>query len=201
MSIIKPLHDPILKRRKIKIAEALQFSIPKETKSLADIGCGDGEITMLLNTTRPEISTEGWDVHPREHCHIPFQLFDGKTLPHQNDHIDITTLVDVLHHDNHPEILLKEVARITKKGILIKDHICANSFDFAKLSFMDWVGNHHYGVHLPYNYLSLKKWDALFEACNLEIKTWTNNLALYPQPLEKIFGGKLHFVALLTKKQ
>lgn len=201
MSIIKTLHDPILSRRKEQLAKGINNLLPAETISIADIGCGDGEIAALLKKRNPNISFEGWEVHPRERCHIPFNIFDGKSLPHKDKSIDVVMLIDILHHDNQPETILKEATRIARLGVILKDHQCENLFDYARLKLMDWVGNHHYGVRLPYNYLSAKQWKDLIKSCDLEEKERAINLNLYLQPLECTFGSGLHFLSLLTARK
>lgn len=198
MQLIKKLHDPILSRRKEKLTEGIRSILPTGTSKIADIGCGDGEIGCRLSKDSGA-TVEGWDIHPREQCHIPHHIFDGKSLPLEDNSVDVTLLIDVLHHDNNPQIILKEAARVAKFGVIIKDHLCENQFDHSRLSFMDWVGNRHYGVRLPYNYLSQRQWNELFENCGLKKTSTVPTLELYSQPLETVFGGNLHFISLLSK--
>ena len=62
---------------------------------------------------------------------------------------------------------------------------------------MDWVGNAHHGVRLPYNYWSNMQWKSNFEKLNLVIDVWISKLSLYPKPASWLFDRKLHFVAKL----
>lgn len=197
MSLIKTIHDPIHNRRTFKLISAIKVLLPPECSRIADIGCGDGRIGKALETET--ISVEGWDVHPRETCAVPFNLFDGKTIELEDNAVDVSIIIDVLHHDTNPEIILKEASRISRLGVIIKDHLCRTKPDLYKLKLMDWVGNRHYGVRLPYNYLSPKQWQELFHNCGLQKQASTFKLNLYPQPFESIFGGNLHFVTLLSK--
>lgn len=107
--------------------------------------------------------------------------------------------VDVLHHTVNIEGLLKEAQRVTSRYVLIKDHLCETKFDKYILSFMDWIGNRPYGVHLPYNYQSKQDWRRYVFVCGLGEVSWNENLPLYPFPFNHLFGRNLHFVALLEK--
>ena len=55
-------------------------------------------------------------------------------------------IVDVLHHCNDPVSVLKECARVSKRWVLIKDHVSDSVYDEKILKFMDWVGNRAHGV-------------------------------------------------------
>jgi hypothetical protein len=65
---------------------------------------------------------------------------------------------------------------------------------------MDWVGNRPHGVVLPYNYLSEKEWQKLYADAGLKEARVERSIPLYPAPFSWIFGRKLHFIALLKKR-
>ncbi len=50
-----------------------------------------------------------------------------------------------------PARLLAEAKRVSRGGIVIKDHFREGVLADATLRFMDWVGNAQHGVVLPYN--------------------------------------------------
>ena len=62
---------------------------------------------------------------------------------------------------------------------------------------MDWIGNAPHGVRLPYNYLSLEKWQDIFVEANLEVEVFSKNIPLYPAPFSYVFGRGLHFIAVM----
>ena len=140
----------------------------------------------------------GVDVLVRPATHIPVVLFDGAHLPLEDGSVDVVTFVDVLHHTEHPIILLREAARVARRHIVIKDHLKEGILAFAKLRAMDWVGNYGHGVALPYNYLNLDEWRDLFRDANLEPEHWVDRLQLYPFPTGLFLDRRLHFIARLT---
>ncbi len=199
LSALQAAHAKMVFGRRVRVlAECLSARIPP-LSAVLDIGCGDGTIGNLLAECCSEISIEGVEFAPRPQCAIRCRPFDGTKLPFPDWTFDVCLFVDVLHHTDDPSILLREARRVTRRFVLIKDHLSENALDFRTLQFMDWVGNRPHGVRLPYNYLSRKEWEATFAKCGLSIAQWTTAVPLYPFPFSLLVGRNLHFVALLEK--
>jgi SAM-dependent methyltransferase len=183
------------------LAELLATQIPARAAVL-DIGCGDGTIARLATNYDPSVSVQGIEFAPRGNCLIECAAFDGSTIPYPAASFDVCMFVDVLHHlgdSRGIERLLAEACRVSRRYVLIKDHLCENYFDFKTLQFMDWVGNRPHGVILPYNYQNRDQWDKHFLAAGLKAKQWQAGMPLYPFPFSALFGRRLHFIALLEK--
>jgi ubiquinone/menaquinone biosynthesis C-methylase UbiE len=199
-NVIGHLHGRfVFKRRVNVIAKHLAAMIPPGSKVL-DVGCGDGSLAALLTQIAPGIEVQGVEVHARPDCAIDCRLYDGEHLPFPDNSFDLCLFVDVLHHTMDPETICKDASRVSKASVLIKDHLCENAFDKWTLRFMDWVGNRHHGVALPYNYLSGERWSKLFDAAGLEPVKTERDLPLYSPPFSFLFGRNLHFVSLLRKR-
>ena len=200
MTVIGKLHERIVfSRRTSVLAREIAKVIPAQSNSLLDVGCGDGTIDTLLLRDRPNLAITGVDVLIRPGTGIPVQPFDGVHLPFDNDAFDAVLFVDVLHHTEDPMVLLKEACRVAKTAIILKDHMRDGIFAYTTLRFMDWVGNAHHNVVLPYNYWRRLQWMRAFEELGLDINQWNERLGLYPSPASLVFERKLHFVAQLTK--
>ncbi len=63
---------------------------------------------------------------------------------------------------------------------------------------MDWVGNAHHGVVLPYNYWSGAQWRNAFATIGLKPQAHRKALGLYPFPASLVFERNLHFVSRLA---
>jgi SAM-dependent methyltransferase len=172
--------------------------LPKNVRVL-DVGCGDGNIDRLIMERRPDVSIEGIDVLERRQSYIPVTLFDGNHIPHMDNSYDVVMFIDVIHHADDQIHLLQEAKRVSNKHLLIKDHLCNGVLAFNTLKFMDWVGNCHHGVRLPYNYWSSTEWKSNFKNLSLEIQSWSNRLRLYSLPASWLFDRSLHFISLLSK--
>jgi SAM-dependent methyltransferase len=170
--------------------------IPKHSVVL-DLGCGDGRLARALLDSRPDLAVRGMDVMPRSESLIPVEPFHGHRIPLADHSVDVVMIVDVLHHTKTPLELLAEAARVARRSVLLKDHICQGIFAASTLRFMDWIGNYRHGVSLPYNYLTHQQWSAAFRCARLTVDLWEGSLGLYPIPARWWFDRSLHFVARL----
>lgn len=201
MSLFKRLHskahDKAVFNRRIEVlTRTLADFIPANARVL-DIGCGSGMLAKRIMALRPDVTIEGIDVLVRPGTEIPVTEFDGDTIPWPDGHFDIALFVDVLHHTEAPARLLAEAKRVSKGGIVIKDHFREGVLADATLRFMDWVGNAQHGVVLPYNYLSDPEWRSIWSKLGLKVERLTDKVGLYPAPFSWLFDRRLHFVARL----
>ncbi len=194
---LKRVHAFAVLRRREEVLASRIAELLGGANSLLDVGCGDGVIAGLVAENRPGMTVEGVEVLDREHCAIPYVLFDGTTLPFPDGAFDCVSFVDVLHHTEDPSGLIGEAARVSGRYVVIKDHVWSNRFDYFVLRVMDWVGNRPYKVHLNYNYLRKQQWDEIFERHGLHVAAWNTDIGLYPFPFNLLFEHGKHFIALL----
>lgn len=199
MSIINSIHQNYVFERRVRVLSERIARIIPQNSAILDIGCGDGLIDKLILDVRKDIRIHGIDVLIRPHTFIEVQKFDGVKIPHADNSFDCVMFVDVLHHTDKPSILVKEAARVSKKWLIIKDHIKTGIVGEKILKFMDWVGNARHGVVLPYNYLTAKEWEDLFAEAGFKIVEYCSSLGLYPFPANLIFERNLHFLTLLER--
>lgn len=193
------LHGALVYGRRVKtLVHALSPLLPPHATVL-DVGCGDGLIDALIMQGRPDVRVSGIDVLVRGHAVMPVVRFDGRTIPYGTASYDAVLLIDVLHHADSPQGLLEEAKRVARDVIVIKDHISESRLDDAVLRLMDWAGNVHHGVSLPYRYWSREQWQKVFSELDLVAQSWDTRLGLYPWPLSWVFERSLHFIAQLKK--
>lgn len=202
LSVLRRAHQRAVFDRRVRVlAKFLADKIPSGA-SVLDIGCGDGTIASLIARQNPTISIRGIEFAPRPTCLIECAPFDGTTIPHPSASFDTCMLVDVLHHAPDGKgiaRLLSEAYRVSRRFVLIKDHLSENRVDYKILQFMDWVGNRPHGVLLPYNYQSRGQWNQYFALAGLNVSDWNDRIPIYPFPFSSLFGRQLHFIALLEK--
>ena len=188
------LHEKLVFGRRVSVlARHLAGLIPPRAKVL-DVGCGDGTIDQLILAKVPDVSIEGIDVLVRSAAKIPVQPFDGIQIPYADSSFDVVMFVDVLHHTDDPLLLLQEARRVGRV-ILVKDHFREGFLAGPTLRFMDWVGNAHHGVVLPYNYWSEKQWQDALGVVGLKQVETIVSLGLYPPPASWFFERRLHFIS------
>ena len=197
MKTVEKIHEQHIAGRRVRVlSRHVAQQLPRDARVL-DVGCGDGEIAWQISQARPDLQFTGVDVLVREHTRIPIEPFDGRQLPFADQSFDVVTFIDVLHHCDWPVELLREARRVARHAIVLKDHRRDGLAAARTLRLMDWVGNHRYGVALPYNYLSWSEWQAAFAELDLTMDQSTTDLGLYPWPASMVFDRSLHFVARL----
>jgi SAM-dependent methyltransferase len=199
-STVRFLHNRfVLERRAKALSGLLAGLLLPATAEVLDVGCGDGLVGHLIERNKPTVRVRGLEVMPRASSHIKCLPFDGQTIPLRDGSVDVCLFVDVLHHTLNIAELLREARRVTRRYVLLKDHVCEGLYDRAALSFMDWVGNRPHGVSLPYNYQSREAWEGIFRDCALQIVKWNQDIPLYPLPFNWLFGRGMHCIVLLEK--
>jgi ubiquinone/menaquinone biosynthesis C-methylase UbiE len=172
--------------------------LPFETRSILDVGCGDGSIAAEVREMDRQLEVWGLEVKARAMTKIRVATFDGVRIPESDRSVDVVLLIDVLHHTLDPAVLMAEANRVARRGILIKDHVQESRWDRTCLGFMDWVGNRHHDVGLMYKYWSAKSWLRAWNGLGLNVEQRRTRLGLYPSWARWLFERNLHFMAFLS---
>ena len=198
VSLLNRVHEGYVHARRTRVLTSHLAPLLAPEARVLDVGCGDGLISHLIQTRRPDVSIEGIDVLTREAAWIPVKHFDGYRIPYPDKSFDAVMFVDVLHHATGAKELLAEARRVSRRHVILKDHVLKGILAGRTLRFMDWVGNAHHGVVLPYNYWSEQQWAETFADLRLRTEYRTQRLQLYPRPAGWLFDRDLHFVAQLA---
>ena len=91
---------------------------------LLDIGCADGvftnEISKVLQKNSPitavDIYKPSVQFAQKTFKHITFRTAPAEKLPFKTKSFDIVTCLEMLEHVENPNIVLKEIKRVLKKG-------------------------------------------------------------------------------------
>jgi len=199
LSSVGILHDRLVFSRRVATLAAWFAKLTPKGARILDVGCGDGLISALLQSNRPDLRVRGIDVLARSRTHIPVDIFDGTHIPFDDQSFDVVLLSDVLHHTDDPALLMREARRVAGQYVLIKDHNRNGLGAGVRIRFMDWVGNARFAVTLPYNYWTEMQWRASWREIGLRPEEFIRELGLYPPFANWFFGAKLHFVTLLKK--
>jgi SAM-dependent methyltransferase len=194
------LHATLVHRRRVRVLASHLTDLLPQQGSVLDVGCGDGFIAETLMHARPSLRIEGIDVLVRPATHVPVKLFDGTCIPFSDSSFDAVMFVDVLHHTADPARLLSEARRVARQCIVLKDHSRDGLFAGARLRFMDFIGNAHHGVALPYNYWTTAEWEDAYAALGLRTDELRTELGLYPGVVSPVFDARLHFAARLVRR-
>jgi len=198
MPLLDRVHGNLVHGRRVRVLADWLARLLPQNATVLDVGCGDGLLAKIVGDARPDLTLEGIDVLVREGTHVPVRPFDGKHIDSPDGAYDAVMFVDVLHHTDDPNVLLKEAARVARQCVVLKDHTMDGPLANTTLSFMDWVGNARHGVALPYNYWPKARWLEAFKDLNLTVDQWEDRLGIYPAWARPIFERKLHFAARLN---
>ena len=192
------MHSRAVHGRRVRTLAARLASVVPPKARVLDVGCGDGAVAALLMQLRDDVEISGIDVFVRPTTHIPVVAYDGHRIPFDDAGFDAVVFVDVLHHTEDPMELLREAARVAPGAIIVKDHAADGLLSRPTLRLMDWVGNAHHGVALPYNYWSTSRWQQAVADLGLRTEVWETTLGLYPAPASWVFDRGLHVLCRLS---
>jgi SAM-dependent methyltransferase len=86
--------------------------------SVLDVGCGTGHLSANMQEMYG-VRASGVDVRDFRNDQIPFQLFDGTSIPFPDGSFDHVVLSEVLHHSHDPMALLTECLRVARRSIIL----------------------------------------------------------------------------------
>jgi SAM-dependent methyltransferase len=133
-----------------------------------DIGCGNGLVAAnLMRSTGVRIT--GIDVGDFRMADIPFQDFDGTTIPFDDRQFDTSLLGFVLHHVRDQASLLSEAKRVTSKQIIVYEDIVDNLVAKALGSIHATLFSLHYGVKRVENFRGETEWEDYFRSLDLRV--------------------------------
>ena len=162
---------------------------------LLDIGGGTGVIAEAMARLFPVGQVVTIDMVDRfcTDLSVETKSYDGRTLPFEAGQFDAATLNNVLHHVPVSErgALLREVRRVVKGPLYIKDHVSTGTLDNMRLAAMDAIGNIPFDGQVTAQYLSATDWSELAKAGGYQIGATASPRA-YRGPLHGlIFPNRL----------
>lgn len=168
---------------------------------ILDFGAGDGWFAGQVKSLLPESGVVAVDVVARKNALLTPVIYKPKDpLPFADNSFDLSYAIDVLHHCHSPEFYLQELMRVSRRYILIKDHICGNRLDFLMLFVLDELGNRRFGIPSPGNYQRGWQWRR-----TLEKNGWQQVGLIYPcechSGLLGMITNHLQYVALYEYKK
>lgn len=86
--------------------------------SVLDVACGTGYLSAHMQEMYG-VTACGVDVRDFRQAQIPFQLFDGTSIPFPDKSFDHVVLSEVLHHSHDPMALLTECLRVARRSIIL----------------------------------------------------------------------------------
>ncbi|MHC4948811.1 MAG: class I SAM-dependent methyltransferase [Planctomycetota bacterium] len=199
--LMRRLHEPIYAAR---IAELVRCIVPhlRAGDRVLDVGCGYGTLgRAVLDSTRcpADVTVRGLERAPRPGELIEVTAYEGGRMPFDDDAFEAVVVADVLHHEEDPDALLDECARVTRRLLIVKDHRLGAVLAGPRVRFIDWAANAPYGVPCLYRYRTLAEWRASHDRLGLQVVEERTSMNLYPPGVNLLFGRRLQYLAVLRK--
>ena len=192
------LHGPIYRSRLRELVARITPHLRPGDRVL-DVGCGNGTLGRALMEASPKVVVEGLERFARGGEPIVVHRYEGGRMPFPDGAYDAVIVADVLHHEEDPDALLRECARVSRRLVIVKDHQVKGLLAQQRVSFMDWAANAPYGVKCLYRYNTPAQWAALPGKLGLEVVEQLGSMKVYPPVVNAVFGGGLHHFAVLKK--
>jgi len=135
---------------------------------ILDVGAGDGWFALSLEHVGACDTVTAIDVLARPKPHHRVEIYDGHQLPFEDAAYDLVYAVDVVHHAEEPAKLLGEMARCTRRYLLLKDHTWRSKLGWLTLAARDELGNRRFGVRCVYRYQRAWEWDVVLRMSHLK---------------------------------
>lgn len=193
------MHRPVYESRERALVAAITPHL-KPGDRVLDVGCGTGALggALLAGPHRPDgLVVEGLERRARGGEPIRVHEYDGVRAPFPDKAFDVVIVADVLHHEEHPDRLLAECVRLSRRLLIIKDHQVAGPLAQQRISFIDWAANAPYGVVCLYRYNSPSQWDDTVKRHGLTPVEQRRTMNLYPVFVNWVFGRRLHYFGVL----
>lgn len=166
--LFKACNETVLFPLRFSYLTAIVTPHIKKDSTVLDVGAARGRLAKTIQAQR-KINCIGIDTHLQPNPLIPVIQYDGQNFPFHDKSFDCVLIIDVLHHTQSPDRVIKEAKRVARETILVKDHYWETALDHLLLRWADEIGNRPYGIQRQYNYLKLKSWQRLFEKNGLSI--------------------------------
>jgi SAM-dependent methyltransferase len=197
LGAFRRLHDGYVHERRTSVLAARIAELLAPGTTVLDVGAGDGLLARKLLERRPDLTVAAVEVVARPDPRVSVELYDGHELPRANDAVDVTLLVDVLHHAERPLDLLREARRVARRALVVKDVTARGLGASATLQLMERLANAGRGIRMPERFWTPAEWAQAFAELDLTPEVTATQLGLYPFPAGLVFERRFHFVARL----
>ena len=137
---------------------------PLAVPQVLDFGSGDGYFASQVGRLPQVERIAAVDVVERPDSLVTPRLYDGERLPFDDGAFDLAYAVDVLHHCPDPLRAIDDMARCSRRYLLIKDHTYETALGRWTLAVLDELGNRRFGIPSPYRYQKRWQWVEHIEA-------------------------------------
>jgi SAM-dependent methyltransferase len=164
-----------------------------------DVGAGDGWMAKSLVATGLLGKCTPVDVKRRSHVVLEPLLYDGERLPFDDASVDLCYAVDAVHHAADPLRLLRDMARVSRRFIALKDHRYESAGGAWVLRLLDEIGNRRFAIGSPGHYQRGFTWFDLLRSEGFGLRTLIHPARCHVGMLG--LTNRLQFLALFERNE
>ncbi len=198
--LMSRLHGPVYAARLRELVRRIT-PLLRSGDAILDVGCGNGTLARAIldaPACPPGVTATGLERFRRGGEPIEVIQYDGGTIPLPDRSFDLVILADVLHHEDEPDRLIAECARVSRRLLVIKDHQVRGPLAQQRISLIDWAANAPYGVRCLYRYNTPGQWEQVRARHGLRLVQELRSMRLYPPVVNLLFGRALQYMAVLA---
>lgn len=152
-------------RGRIKLRRLLPYLRKEEL--ILDIGSGNCGLVRQIN--EGGFSAQPLDVVNKSAFEgtIPI-IYDGKTVPFDDNSFDTTLLITMLHHTQSPQAILAEAVRVSRSRLIVMEDVFTNKLQKRITFWLDSLVNWEFGSH-PHTNKTEDEWQELFKRLGLTV--------------------------------
>ncbi len=163
-----------------------------------DVGAGEGWYARRLMDEGLIVRCTPVEVQRRTQTLVEPVLYDGVRLPFDDRSVELVYAIDVVHHAGDPLALLADMARVSARWLVLKDHTYASGLGRATLAVMDELGNRRFGIPSPGRYQHAWDWLPALEHAGFRPRTMLHPAACHTGLLGTL-TNRLQFVAAFER--
>lgn len=184
---------------RLQVTDYIARFLPSGPLKIVDVGSGDGYLGAVLQAYRPNTVVIGVETQRRELTRPGFEpvIYDGLHLPFPDRSFDVAIVTNVLHHADDQLAVLAEACRVTRRRVIVKDHLANGMLDRLKIGFLDILGNRRFGADTQGDYLDRAQWTAMFARLPGARVTWYEGLSFRTGGLALVFPNRLEIMFTL----
>ncbi len=145
----------------------------KSGDRVLDVGIGPAITSDYISQNRQDLILHGLDVVDiRRSPLVPITLYEGMTFPFNTKSFDVSLVMRTLRHIKWPLLTLGEIARVTKRQIVIIEDFATEECDLSEDARAEARELRSLGIFLPLTYspLAMRELENMFVKHNLTIR-------------------------------
>lgn len=122
--------DPVVEAYALPKIKFISTKIQLNGMSILDVGCGNGVFTYYLSKLTKVFGVDSSFMMLNKNPCRPLVATEAEYLPFKNSSFDVVFEANLLHHTMHPQKIIDEIYRVSKRHIVLLEQNNLNPIMF-----------------------------------------------------------------------